>query len=164
MSRSEQKIETIRLELSWSVSRGRDTYGYNICRLDDTRQGKRYRCNGGGYDMIGTVIGQWAQDVLQDELLSIHRRAAVRYDFYQTPRERIENKRKDALYGLTEIEGLEYTKARRKKEGKDMPLMQIDGACGRTSVEKIIEACGWKIETMVSKRGHCRGFIVWREV
>lgn len=40
-----------RLALSWSVSRGRDTYGYNICRLDDTSTGERFKCMGGGYDM-----------------------------------------------------------------------------------------------------------------
>ena len=56
------------LKLSWSVSRGRDTYGYNICRLDDGSTGKRYKCNGGGYDMAGTVFGEWLADVYQAEL------------------------------------------------------------------------------------------------
>jgi len=52
------------LELKWSVSRGRETYGYNIATLR-TQDGKRYTCNGGGYDMIGTVFGAWLQDVHQ---------------------------------------------------------------------------------------------------
>jgi hypothetical protein len=56
------------LSLSWSVSRGRDTEGYNICRLDDGNTGKRYKCMGGGYDMTGTVFGNWLQDVYQAEL------------------------------------------------------------------------------------------------
>lgn len=61
-------MKTILLSLSWSVSRGSDTYGYNICRLDDSSTYKRYRCNGGGYDMIGTVFGDWLADVHQDKL------------------------------------------------------------------------------------------------
>lgn len=56
------------LSLSWSVSKGRDTEGYNICRLDDGNTGKRYKCMGGGYDMIGTVFGDWLKDVYQAEL------------------------------------------------------------------------------------------------
>jgi hypothetical protein len=34
------------LAISWAISRGRDTYGYNICRLDDTLIDVRYRCMG----------------------------------------------------------------------------------------------------------------------
>lgn len=56
------------LKLSWSISKGRDTEGYNICRLDDNNTGKRYKCMGGGYDMTGTVFGQWLADVYQAEL------------------------------------------------------------------------------------------------
>lgn len=44
-----------RLDLTWSTSKARDTYGYNITRLDDSISGKRYKTCGGGYDMIGTV-------------------------------------------------------------------------------------------------------------
>lgn len=47
-------IETF-LEFQTSVSRGADTYGYNIVRLVDTHyNGKAYKCMGGGYDMHGT--------------------------------------------------------------------------------------------------------------
>lgn len=56
------------LTVSWSVSRGRNTYGYNICRLDDYGTGKRYRCNGGGYDMQGTVFAEWLQDQYQKRM------------------------------------------------------------------------------------------------
>lgn len=45
-------------EFKWTVSRGRDTYGYNICTLyvDGLRVA---RCNGGGYDMKGTCYGDF---------------------------------------------------------------------------------------------------------
>ncbi len=50
-------MNTKYLRLKWSVSRARETEGYNICTLWDGD--KRYSCNGGGYDMIGTVFGDW---------------------------------------------------------------------------------------------------------
>lgn len=45
------------LIIKWSVSKGRDTYGYNICTLWDGD--KRYKTCGGGYDMLGTVFANW---------------------------------------------------------------------------------------------------------
>jgi len=45
------------LKIKWSVSRGRDTYGWNICTLYDGD--RAYRTKGGGYDMVGTVFGEW---------------------------------------------------------------------------------------------------------
>lgn len=59
---------TNHLTISWSISKGRDTYGYNICRLDSYISGKRYRCMGGGYDMMGTVVGDFIQAEHQDKL------------------------------------------------------------------------------------------------
>lgn len=67
------------LTLSWSISRGRGTYGGNICRLDDTTTDKRYRCSGGGYDMTGTVLGDWLTDVYQSELQALAPRAGAWY-------------------------------------------------------------------------------------
>ena len=58
------------LALSWSTSKGRDTYGYNICRLDNRNTDKRYKCIGGGYDMVGTVVGEYLEEAFQDHLLS----------------------------------------------------------------------------------------------
>lgn len=58
------------LKLSWSISRGRDTDGYNICRLDDNNEGQRYRCMGGGYDMTGSVVGEWLKKTYQERLLA----------------------------------------------------------------------------------------------
>lgn len=61
---------TITLEFRWTVSRGRDTYGYNICTLyaDGARVA---RCNGGGYDMEGTVLGNFLAANFRDRLLHI---------------------------------------------------------------------------------------------
>lgn len=40
----------------WTVSRGQDTYGYNICTI--VGEGIKGRCMGGGYDMLGTSLAQ----------------------------------------------------------------------------------------------------------
>jgi hypothetical protein len=42
----------------WSVSRGRYTYGYHICRafVNGEQVGK---ADGGGYDMRGVAISKW---------------------------------------------------------------------------------------------------------
>lgn len=75
-----------RLALSWSVSRGRDTYGYNICRLDDTSTGDRFKCMGGGYDMQGTVFGEWLAANYQPELLALKDRASYVFPLEGAPR------------------------------------------------------------------------------
>lgn len=48
------------LTVTWTVSRGRDTYGYNIVTLRE-RGDVVARCNGGGYDMRGTVFADWLE-------------------------------------------------------------------------------------------------------
>ena len=58
------------LEFRWTVSRGRDTYGYNICSLyADGR--KVARCNGGGYDMKGTCLGNFIASHYADRLVKL---------------------------------------------------------------------------------------------
>lgn len=69
-------VQTNFLSITWSTSRGRDTYGYNICRLDSSNTGRRYRCNGGGYDMVGTVVADWLCAEHQTRLTALHNRRA----------------------------------------------------------------------------------------
>lgn len=59
------------LSLKWTVSRGRDTYGYNIVTLTDQATGKKYRTNGGGYDMQGTVFSSWMGDNYRERYKSL---------------------------------------------------------------------------------------------
>lgn len=124
------------LALSWSVSRGRDTYGYNIARLDDTKNGHRFRCNGGGYDMTGTVFGKWLQTYHQDALKALVS-GAVPY---------VGAHRKHAtLYGLFfKEDGTAY----------------CDGACGMSSMESIAKAIGLTVRRAGNKRGQTIGFHV----
>lgn len=41
---------------------GKYTYGYNIVTLTDQSTGRKYRTNGGGYDMVGEVFSRWMDD------------------------------------------------------------------------------------------------------
>ena len=63
-------MEEYKLVFKWGVSRGRNTYGYTICSLwvDDK---KVAMCNGGGYDMKGTCLGDWVATKFKKELLTL---------------------------------------------------------------------------------------------
>lgn len=134
--------ETTVLQLSTSTSRGRDTYGYTIVRLDDTTTGKRYRCMGGGYDMVGTVLAEWLQETQQERLLAIGDRAYYRHTGAE-PMTRIEA----GLYGMTYHVG-------------STDRVTLDGACGLESMRRIAEAVGLEVRRLVSKRGSVTGFVV----
>ncbi len=56
------------LHFKFTTSRGRDTYGYNICTLLVDGE-KVAKCIGGGYDMQGTAFGEWLQNYFQATLL-----------------------------------------------------------------------------------------------
>lgn len=120
------------LALSWSTSRGQDTYGYNICRLDDTNAGKRYKTIGGGYDMVGTVVANWLQDVFQDELqalaLTIESKPYATTGWLQFP----------GFYGMF-----------KKANGSVI----LDGACGLDAIRNIANAIGVQWRQIMNKRG-----------
>lgn len=134
------KNQINKLTLSWSISKGRDTYGYNICRLDDRNNGKRFRCMGGGYDMIGTVFGEWLETYYQKELLDIQCNA---YMIWSAKFGRIENKGNNRFYGMThdQIQNRVY----------------LDGACGIESMIRIAEAIGLEVERDYIAKGRRRG-------
>lgn len=137
-----------RLEISWSISKGRDTYGYNICRLDDSVSGKRYKTCGGGYDMIGTVLGEWFEEQYQPELLALVEKNTDKLEAYSIG---IQDWQKvQGLYGMT------YSTT----SGRVM----MDGGCGVESMIRIIEACGFEIEKSYDKRkGNLRAFYVQKK-
>ncbi len=55
--------------LKWTISRARDTAGYNVCTLyvDGKKVG---RASGGNYDMVGTCFGEYIES-FQDRLLRL---------------------------------------------------------------------------------------------
>ena len=130
-----------RLNISWSTSRGRDTYGYNICRLDDSRTRKRYRCMGGGYDMIGTVFGDWLADMYAPEIAALFdTRASVDAGYVVKGYRKIPD-----LYGLTMTPGGD---------------VQCDGGCGIESMIRVAETIGLQVQQTYGRKGRTTGFIV----
>lgn len=126
-----------KLMISTGTSKGRDTYGYTIVRLRDSETGKLYRTMGGGYDMVGTVLADWLQDVHQDRLREIADRAyaAVEDGHYSTSGD---------LYGMT--------------DNRDAGLVTLDGACGVESIRRIAEAAGVELHHIPSKSGRTEGW------
>lgn len=121
------------LTLSWGISKGRDTAGYNIRRLRDDSTGKRYRCNGGGYDMTGTVFADWLCDVHQGALVTLARSVVA------DVKAGIDRQEYKGLYGMT----------------SDNPVtrVHIDGACGMSSVVRIAEAAGLSVQRVYGRTG-----------
>lgn len=121
--------EPIYLAFKWTVSRGRDTYGYNICTLTDPNGGK-YRCNGGGYDMQGTVFAQWLTENYKDRLAALAERKRQSDDC--------------AFYGLTVRPDSWY----------------LDGGCGLSCMETIAKAIGLVIAGDYRRKTGLQGFII----
>lgn len=67
MLKEKENLNNSLLAFKWSVSRGRDTYGYNIVTLRLNSK-KVSSCNGGGYDMTGACLGNWITYAFKDEL------------------------------------------------------------------------------------------------
>lgn len=158
------------LIFKWTVSRARDTYGYNICSLwVDGR--KVSGCNGGGYDMEGTALACWMEKEFEQELLKL-----------DIPMSRRNGQDIREYYGLSfhdpdfdpgkvEIEG--QTIKQREKEGKSLGLERyqafygasssvpserhriplLDGACGMSSIENILNAMGYKLHRVNTGKG-----------
>ena len=136
-----------RLALSWSVSRGRDTYGYNICRLDSRNSGRRYRCSGGGYDMVGTVLGDFLECEYQDDLKALVA-DLPKVPYGSTSRLQIAESVNPSFYGLTI-----------RPDGS----VCLDGACGFDSMRRIARALGLSLETETNKKGHAVAYYVSKE-
>ena len=151
------------LEFKWTVSKGRQTYGYNICTL--RVDGKKVSsCNGGGYDMNGTVLGDWIAKEFSNELtkleipwtkrngddvqeyygLSFH---DPNYDPGKTiiDGETIEQREKDGKsVGLERYQSFYSASSRIPTKNHTVPL--LDGGCGFSSMERIINAIGYKLK------------------
>jgi len=69
------------LSFKWTVSKGRDTYGYNIVTLSVNGE-KASRCDGGNYDMNGTCLAMWMQERFKEELLKFKYDEKGNSDFY----------------------------------------------------------------------------------
>ena len=142
------------LSLTWGISKGRDTYGYNILTLRD-EHGHKYRTMGGGYDMTGTVLGDWLESNYQDRLMKIRSRA---HSTWMKSRRFKYNKKQNALYGM--------------RYSKTTNGVVLDGACGESCMVAIAKAIGLSIKyTTAGRRNTHTGYIIedtrkkgWRAV
>lgn len=140
-------MKTNHLAISWAVSRGVDTYGYNICRLDSSTSGKRYRTCGGGYDMIGTVIGQYLQAEHCEAIMSLVKRLMSDPDKFE-----------DAGYSVggfvkfPDLYGMVYN----TRTGN----VSLDGACGVSSMQAIGEAIGISWQRLGNRKGQTTGYVI----
>lgn len=131
-----------RLTLSWSVSRGQDTYGYNIARLDSYNSGKRYRTCGGGYDMLGTVVGKFLSEEFQPQLRAL----------FTLNQDKLKDYANGTMQTIPEFYG-----AFRKKSDN---TVHLDGACGESAMWTIADAIGLEFIRMHNRKGHTTGYFV----
>ena len=143
-------METNFLSITWATSRGMNSYGWNICRLDDRATDHRFRTCGGGYDMIGTVLGEWLAATYQDRLRAIGARAG---SYYSKASGHKSHRTADNMRPLT---GYLYGMTRNDDTG----TVTIHGACGTESVRAIADAIGVGLTATYNRRGHVDGYMV----
>ena len=108
------------LNFKWTISKARNTYGYNICTLKDSRGNKISSTCGGGYDMKGTCLGDFINTYFYDEIRKLNSA-----DFY----------------GLKHY-GKKYRHLKHaSKHGKSY----VDGGCGFSTMESILNKIGFKL-------------------
>ena len=122
--------ESVRtLLFKWTISRGRDTYGYNICTLW-IGNARVAACNGGGYDMSGTCLGAWIEKRFHEQLKQLRPSDFCGLSFWD-PKAR------------------KYRKAYRPG-----CIVSLDGGCGFSCMENILGKLGFRLQ-YVGERGRC---------
>lgn len=153
-------MNNLYFRVRWSVSRGRETYGCNICTVECTSWGTgniKGQCKGGGYDMVATslaialeqvpIIAQKFYDFLR---LNQRRVYQVRHAPGQYQYAKAEPYNPDLLYGAF----------------LDLPnnSASFDGGCGLSSLISAYAAAGVTIRADHNKKGQTIGFFVsWED-
>lgn len=140
------------LVITWGTSRGRNTYGYTTATLRENGE-KKAACNGGGYDMRGTVFADWLAHAYQDRLMALAASRRKPFDVLkwngkegdESKYDRTDAKRKTSLYGAKY-----YSKGAGGWGGEKNkpPHVSLDGACGFESMCRIAKACGLTVATI----------------
>lgn len=118
------------IEITKGTSRGKDTYGYALVTLYHDGV-KISSCNGGGYDMAGTVLGEWIKKNFSAKL----KKFSSNYGTGDTVK---------GFYGLVFYKD---DGKRVHEYGKDVKV-SVDGACGWSAMMRILEACGWTLKSI----------------
>lgn len=148
------------LQFKHSISRGQETYGYAISRLIDTNYlGKAYKAMGGGYDMHGTNLGNWLQNIIQsNELLLeafttdlvayVKQNGDIPYGLYFD----LEIKNSGELKGADNLWNLRKL----KKAIKDKKW-SLNGACGDSCMRNIAKIVGITVKDQYDMSNRRRG-------
>lgn len=140
------------LDITRSISRAQDTFGYNRISIRDIETGKRFVECGGGYDMLGSALGQWLQHTHQ-ELLLCH--ADMSYATYNPVFGfRTKDHQSSLLYGMT------YNIKGGDNGGRSISL---DGACGLESMFLIVQHIGLELKPVkaYNRKGQSTGVTGW---
>lgn len=132
-------MTTKSLHFKWTISRGRDTYGYNICTLLVDGEKVAKTC-GGGYDMAGTALGEWITNAFSTQLNGLFMEEIISF------KGRPFNGEYRSQHKLKDKNGVEFYGASlfQKEEGKIQ--LYLDGGCGFGSIERIANAIGIKLQ------------------
>lgn len=124
------------LTFKWTVSRGRDTYGYNICSLYVDGD-KVSSCNGGGYDMKGTALAEWMESQFSEQLKGLTCNYGSGDDT-------------EGFYGLGfRGPAPDYEQSNHYRDGF---AISLHGGCGFSSMERILNAIGYKLKYITESR------------
>jgi hypothetical protein len=121
----------------------------SLCRLDVRSTGQRFKCMGGGYDMIGTCLGEWLEANYQARLVAIADSAEALWSGAY-----LHSRNKDGLYGMTARGSVTW------QSGKRIDRVTLDGGCGLSCMERIAEAIGLSISRTGDRKGRTTGFMV----
>jgi hypothetical protein len=77
------------ITIRWGTSRGRETAGYTTCSLRNGAGKRVAACNGGGYDMKGTVVGHWIAATFADDLRKLRAEDMPEHTHWQSSHRRI---------------------------------------------------------------------------
>ncbi len=121
------------LKFRWGTSRGRDTWGYTVCTLTDTHGNRLAQTIGGGYDMMGTCIGELINKYFGNEL----KKLVANFGSDDTP---------TGLYRLTHYNPKAKSHKRRHlKRANEHTQSYVDGACGISSMRRILNKIGFEL-------------------
>ena len=65
------------------TSRRSDSYGYTTCSLRNSRGERAAACNGSGYDIRGTVIGDWVARTFPNELNALKEKEIPEHSHFE---------------------------------------------------------------------------------
>jgi len=133
------KTKVYSLHFKWTISKGRETYGYNICSLL-VNGTKVAQCMGGGYDMQGTVFANWLEKEFAPELMRL-----FAPDFAELKAGKAETRQYtlqsgDVVFCTTPKNYYGATIRTNSRTGQDD--LCLDGAAGLNAIERIANAIG----------------------